>query len=470
MERNKTLVLLALLMSLFLSSACDQKEEVSFEGMELFKWNLVVPDNELALCGNGSPFKFFINPSNKSKNVMIYFQGGGACWDYESCSGKAGIRGAANPEGIPDDFMKNGATPSVMSPFIWREHPMDDYKTRDWTLIFIPYCTGDIFTGNKVITYKDPNGTAPDLVWNHTGHETVMAVLDWMTTGQYNKEFEEIPTLLVTGSSAGGAGAFLNYYFIREELGNRVNQGILLNDSGPIYPAEDNPEYPEDLSQLDGDGPHTYEAYPHSVPCQRKVMSSWGADSVIDLILKDIEGDAALLAMYNENNIGLSLTRLISYKYKNDRIAHTQFSMDEIYSSYLYERFFPNDIDMEKDGMEVLWNYWQQEQQLLIDLYDELNDANGNTGYFIPYYRPFIESHTVCTIASTGTLIDRDINGEYINVDAKDFIVDLLNPEIPMGQLRYIENPSPLERDGPLPTALRDVVDKLMEFMDRIGK
>ena len=470
MDCKKVPMLMALLVVFFLSLACDQEEETSFAGLELFKWNLVVPDNELALCGNGSPFKFFISPSNKSKNVMIYFQGGGACWDYESCSGQAGIRGAANADGIPDDFMDNGSTPAIMSPFVWREHPMDDYKTRDWTLIFIPYCTGDIFTGNKVITYKDPEGKSPDLEWHHAGHETVMAVLDWMTTGEYAKEFEEIPTLLVTGSSAGGAGAFLNYFFIREALGNRVHQGILLNDSGPIYPAEDKPEYPEDLSLLDGDGPHTYEAYPHSVPCQRKVMASWGTDSVIDLVLQDIAGDPALLSLYNKNDIGLSLTRLISYKYKNDRIAHTQFSMDEIYSSYLYERFFPNDIDMENDGMDTLLRFWREEQQVLVDLYDELNDINGNTGYFIPYYRPFIECHTVCTIASTGTLIDRDINGDIINVDAKDFIADLLNPDIPMSQLRYIENPSFLEKEGPLPSVLRDVVDQLMAFMDRIGK
>lgn len=461
-------MLIAVFFSFFLFSACDKEEESSsFEGLELLKWNLIVPDNELALCGNGSPFKFFINPSNKSKNVLLYFQGGGACWDYESCSGQAGIRGAANPLGIPDDFMETGV-PAIMSPFIWRDHPLDDYKTRDWTLIFIPYCTGDIFTGNNVITYKDPEGIAPDLVWHHAGHETVMAILEWMTTGQYSKEFEEIPQLLVTGSSAGGAGSFLNYYFIREALGSRVGQGILLNDSGPIYPAEDKPEYPEDLSLLDGDGPHTYENYAHSVPCQRKVMSAWGTDTVIDLVLKGIEDDEALFAMYNPNNIGLSLTRLLSYKYLNDRIAHTQFSMDENYSSYLYERFFPNDINMEADGIDMLHTYWLEEQQVLIDLYDDLNETNGNTGYFIPYFRPFIESHTVCTVASFGTLIDRDINGDYINVDMKAFIVDLLNPEIPMSQLRYIENPSELEAEGPIPTVIREVVDQLTDFMDSL--
>jgi hypothetical protein len=36
---------------------------------------------------------------------VVSVEPGGACWDYESCSGAGGIRGAANPHGIPDDHM-----------------------------------------------------------------------------------------------------------------------------------------------------------------------------------------------------------------------------------------------------------------------------------------------------------------------------------------------------------------------------
>ena len=48
------------------------------------------------VCGNNSQYKFFANFSDKSDNLVVVFEPGGACWDYDSCTGKNGIRGAAN--------------------------------------------------------------------------------------------------------------------------------------------------------------------------------------------------------------------------------------------------------------------------------------------------------------------------------------------------------------------------------------
>src|SRR6476620_4065517 len=47
-------------------------------------------------CGNGSQYKFFTHRTD-SRNVLFLFEGGGACWDYDTCSGRAGVFGAANP-------------------------------------------------------------------------------------------------------------------------------------------------------------------------------------------------------------------------------------------------------------------------------------------------------------------------------------------------------------------------------------
>ena len=52
------------------------------------------------VCGNNTPYKFFVNFSDKSDNLAVVFEPGGACWDYDSCAGKNGIRGAANPDGV----------------------------------------------------------------------------------------------------------------------------------------------------------------------------------------------------------------------------------------------------------------------------------------------------------------------------------------------------------------------------------
>src|SRR5690349_13411634 len=67
------------------------------------EWVAVEPEG--AVCGNGSQYKFFVNYSETSNDLVVAFEPGGACWDYESCTGQSGIRGAANIDGIPEHHM-----------------------------------------------------------------------------------------------------------------------------------------------------------------------------------------------------------------------------------------------------------------------------------------------------------------------------------------------------------------------------
>src|SRR5262249_16786869 len=47
------------------------------------QWTWVPFDN--AFCANGTPTGIGVNLTDKSKRVMIYLQGGGACWDQLTC-------------------------------------------------------------------------------------------------------------------------------------------------------------------------------------------------------------------------------------------------------------------------------------------------------------------------------------------------------------------------------------------------
>ena len=49
------------------------------------------------MCGNGSQYRFYVYDNPSSNNLLISFEGGGACWDYDTCSGRAGLLGAAHP-------------------------------------------------------------------------------------------------------------------------------------------------------------------------------------------------------------------------------------------------------------------------------------------------------------------------------------------------------------------------------------
>ena len=188
------------------------------------------------VCSNGSQYRFWYYDSPSSNNMLILFEGGGACWDYATCSGQAGMLGAANPNGIPTDYITqfkatyvspliNGADPGI-PPF----RPKKTIATAGYDVAYMPYCTGDVHVGNNVVTYTDPTGAEPPITWRHVGFNNTRAALDYLRT-----RFPSINKLLVTGFSAGGVATSAAYYQARRTL--LPASGYLLNDSGPIFPA-----------------------------------------------------------------------------------------------------------------------------------------------------------------------------------------------------------------------------------------
>jgi len=136
------------------------------------------------MCSNGSQYRFWYYNSPSSTNLLIMFEGGGACWDYPSCSGQAGILGAANPNGIPTDYITqfkakyvsplvNGADPGI-PPF----RNKNNIATNGWDMVYMPYCTGDTHVGNNVVTYNDPTGVNPPIVFRHVGFNNTVAAED----------------------------------------------------------------------------------------------------------------------------------------------------------------------------------------------------------------------------------------------------------------------------------------------------
>ena len=180
--------------------------DVLVDGGNSYSWSKVeLPGTT---CGNGSQYKFFVHRSTSgSQNLLFFFEGGGACWDYDTCSGRAGVIGAANPNGISDDYMTqftakyvspvvNGADPGL--PFRSRT----DLVTKDWNIVYMPYCTGDVHVGNNVATYVDQTGQQPPLVWRHSGYSNSLAAINYAKV-----QFPSVQKLLVTGFSAGGTGS-----------------------------------------------------------------------------------------------------------------------------------------------------------------------------------------------------------------------------------------------------------------------
>lgn len=334
------------------------------------------------VCGNNSQYKLFANFSDKSDNLVVVFEPGGACWDYESCTGKNGIRGAANPDGIPDDHHELAP---FISPFLSRFD--DTNPSREWNMVYVPYCTGDVHTGNTVVTYTG-GATDPAVEFHHGGHAAVQQVVSWI-----DAEFTHVPKLLVTGCSAGGVGALVNYRFLRNNI-RAVEKGYLINDSGPVFPSSG-----------------------FSGPMHSMIRSAWNLDSLSSVMP---EG-------FTLENMG-SINTALADEFPNDRLSATFFRRDYNFSLYSYERFynFP--------PKEEILRMWEADTQLLVGEYE----TRENLSYFIPYFRDINDSHCTTVLNFAGSDIQaQDMTlAQWVN----DFVGDK-----PIES--YIEAPVPGEDD-----------------------
>lgn len=168
-------------------------------------------------CDDGSPTGIGINPTNRSTNVLVFLDGGGACWDYTTCY--VLNKATHGPFGQSQFSSVIGSIPagsifdrtSASNPF------------RDWSFVFVPYCTGDLHGGNNVATYQ--NATTKK-TYHHVGHSNILAYLQRLAP-----TFPTIGKMVVSGSSAGGYGASFNYATFRSRWPDA--EMYLVDDSGP---------------------------------------------------------------------------------------------------------------------------------------------------------------------------------------------------------------------------------------------
>ncbi|GAB4524946.1 MAG: hypothetical protein Tsb0020_43000 [Haliangiales bacterium] len=331
--------------------------DVIVDGGNDYDWERVeLPDT---YCGNGSQYKFFMRRTS-SPNLLFFLEGGGACWDYDTCSGRAGVLGAANPNGITDDYMED-FTATYVSPIVNGADPglplrsRTDLPTKDWNIVYLPYCTGDVHVGNNDVTYTDQTGQEPPLSWRHHGYENTLAAAEYASA-----ELPQVDKMLVTGYSAGGTATASAYYFIRSIIGPQ--RGYLLNDSGPIYPAPSADFLSRDLHD--------------------QIRESWSLDSVFE----------NLPDSFDTNDFG-SINRVVATAFPDDQLAYTGYTRDYNYSRFSYERFHtPND-------KESVLSYWHEDQDLLVEELEQYD----NFSYFIPHHRPINVSHCSTIITFMGS-------------------------------------------------------------------
>jgi hypothetical protein len=343
-----------------------------------FKWEMVeLPASSGASCGNGTPYRFFVNRTPLTSKTVVMFEGGGACWEKGTCENKGGVQLAAvNPDGIPTNYMTDWnrqAHLGLVTPFTMRAHPLTNVQTQSWNIVYLTYCTGDVHTGNKVTTYSDDTGS---IAWYHRGATNVKAVTAWMAAN-LPKQPEQ---LLLTGFSAGGSGSTSNYPVMRNGLNPK--HSALLADSGPLFWA------PRDSTPQESP----------SLPLHNRIREVWGLDEPGGMVTELVTqypgaGDA--------NNLG-TITYGLSKIFPQDRFGYAMFQEDADYSAFSYEKFY-DDISgaaTPEARLAALNTRWRQDIDNLI----AHMPASPNMGYYIPNYRQINLSHclTIVTFGDTG--------------------------------------------------------------------
>ncbi|HTJ42160.1 MAG TPA: pectin acetylesterase-family hydrolase [Kofleriaceae bacterium] len=160
------------------------------------------------VCMNNTPTGIAVNLGT-SGDLVLYMEGGGACFNDKTCGS------AAHQDGWPDkDGFDFDIGPYNIGVFD-RNEPTN--PLRDATFVFIPYCTGDVHAGSN------PTGMGGRVM---VGYQNVGRILDYLVPIS-----SKVSRVIVAGSSAGGFGALINY----DRAANRFapTPTDLIDDSGP---------------------------------------------------------------------------------------------------------------------------------------------------------------------------------------------------------------------------------------------
>src|SRR5215831_3475391 len=196
-------------------------------GLQPEKWTWV-PFAD-AKCRDGSSTGIAINPHPDSDKLMIFLQGGGACFNAATCADNPSSFSAADfaaldvPACGSQEEVPHGCI-SVNNGILDRTNPANPVK--DWSYVFVPYCTGDVHGGNN------PAGTV-------AGIAGTQQFVGYFNMGLYLARllptFPGITRVLLTGVSAGGFGSVAAYGPVSRAFPSA--QVDMLDDSGPPMSA-----------------------------------------------------------------------------------------------------------------------------------------------------------------------------------------------------------------------------------------
>ena len=250
-------------------------------------WTFVPLDG--ATCDDGSATGVGVNLNPGGRDLMVFIEGGGACWSYLTCivlhTAAQGPFGASDLAGMASR-LENG--------IFDRADGTNPFK--GYSFVYVPYCTGDLHSGSRVVTYDDGNGTTAD--YHHTGHANIVAALS-----RLRGTFATVDHLAVIGESAGGYGTLFNYASIRDALAPA--DSIMVDDSGPAFIG--------DAIRAD---------------LRTQWLGAWRPTDILADVCADVDCGADLSLVYTQLATRFSSDRLSLLSSLQDQTIRTYFGFD----------------------------------------------------------------------------------------------------------------------------------------------
>jgi hypothetical protein len=193
-------------------------------------------DIQGAICRDGSQSGFFVH-NGSARKLLIYLEGGGACTDDHFCAfSPANVNQVVAGDGMTVPSTTLGAIAGRQQPGVYTTGAHDgapsgifDFANaanpfKDWSQVYIPYCTGDMNFGTR----RDGS------VANLSGQQFVGYLDMKMFISRIVPTFiDKISRVVLTGASAGGFAAALNFSMVQDSFGSVPVD--LIDDSGPLF-------------------------------------------------------------------------------------------------------------------------------------------------------------------------------------------------------------------------------------------
>ncbi len=162
-------------------------------------WNQIDPGGATA-CARGGKYSFWVRKTTSAR-LMVYFEGGGSCYDGKTCR----VGGGYFDDSIDPAF--DADNPALKSHGLFAlTDPRNPF--REDNIVFINYCTGDAYLGNRTVRYLD--GAFPYQI-QHVGFVNTQAVFHWIF-----QNYPQPAAISMVGCSAGVAGAFFNFPYFKD--------------------------------------------------------------------------------------------------------------------------------------------------------------------------------------------------------------------------------------------------------------